>query len=347
MKVRRLLAGATLALLLSAVSYFANQNQPTALKLARTTQDFLTELTAEQRKKAEFAFDDAERLNWHFIPLEDKPTRKSTRKGVGLFELNEAQKKAARNVVQAALSEEGSQTALTIMSLEEILNDLEKGKGFTRNSGWYFFSVFGKPEATGRWALRIEGHHLSLHFTMENGSLVSATPAFYGANPAIVKHGDRKGLVTIKGAEPLARDLIASLTEEQRKMALQDKMLPEVEAKNKAPSSQPPIGVAGSNLNAKQKDGLKALIQSYANRLPTVVAEDELKAINEAGIDKVQFAYSGTAKEAEGYAYRIEGPTFRVEFINEQADSAGNKANHIHSAWRSKRGKDFGQDLKN
>ena len=37
----------------------------------------------------------------------------------------------------------------------------------------------------------------------------------------------------------------------------------------------------------------------------------------------------------------VEGPTFVVEFLNEQSDSAGNQANHIHSAWRHIKG-DFG-----
>ena len=30
----------------------------------------------------------------------------------------------------------------------------------------------------------------------------------------------------------------------------------------------------------------------------------------------------------------MQGPTFVVEFVNEQADSAKNPANHIHSGWR-------------
>jgi hypothetical protein len=37
----------------------------------------------------------------------------------------------------------------------------------------------------------------------------------------------------------------------------------------------------------------------------------------------------------------VQSPTFVIEFLNEQADSAGNVANHIHSAWRHIKG-DFG-----
>ena len=33
-----------------------------------------------------------------------------------------------------------------------------------------------------------------------------------------------------------------------------------------------------------------------------------------------------------------QGPTFVVEFLNMQADSANNPANHIHSVWRKIKG---------
>jgi hypothetical protein len=40
-----------------------------------------------------------------------------------------------------------------------------------------------------------------------------------------------------------------------------------------------------------------------------------------------------------GHYYRIQGPTFLVEFDNTQ-----NRANHIHQVWRDFKG-DFGRDL--
>jgi len=63
--------------------------------------------------------------------------------------------------------------------------------------------------------------------------------------------------------------------------------------------------------------------------------------LKEAGIDKIHFAYAGSTQSGEPYTYRVQGPTFVVEFLNVQPDSAGNKANHIHSAWRNIKG-DFG-----
>ena len=58
---------------------------------------------------------------------------------------------------------------------------LEKGKTGTplRDPERYYFTVFGKPSGDGKWALSIEGHHLSLNFVIERGKIVASTPAFF------------------------------------------------------------------------------------------------------------------------------------------------------------------------
>ncbi len=65
-------------------------------------------------------------------------------------------------------------------------------------------------------------------------------------------------------------------------------------------------------------------------------------AIKEAGIDKVYFAFHrDDDKPGKPYTYRVQGPTFVIEFLNVQEDSAKNPANHIHSGWKTIKG-DFG-----
>src|SRR5205085_1294341 len=101
----------------------------------------------------------------------------------------------------------GHQKATTIMSLESILRELEKGGSIVRDPSWYFFTIFGKPSTTGKWGWRVEGHHLSLNFTVGAGRVIGSTPAFFGANPAVVMSGPRKGLRTLAEAEDLAKEL--------------------------------------------------------------------------------------------------------------------------------------------
>src|SRR5262245_35398639 len=178
--------------------------EPAGVKMTDAAQKFLDTLTAEQKGKAVFDFDSKERTNWHFVPLQDRD-KKPTRKGLPLQDMNAKQKEAAKALLAAGTSPEGNKKAVTIMSLEAILRDLEKGGSMVRNPEWYFFTVFGTPARTGKWGWRVEGHHLSLNFVIEDGKVASSTPCFFGANPATVKGGERKGLRTLPEAEDLAK----------------------------------------------------------------------------------------------------------------------------------------------
>src|SRR5262249_1636872 len=102
-----------------------------------------------------------------------------------------------------------------------------------------------------------------------------------------------------------------------------------------------PVGLPGGKMTDKQKDMLMKLVASYANRLPAEVAATEMKMVKDDGVDKIHFAYTAGAKPGPGHTYRVQGTTFVIEFLNDQADSAGNVANHIHSCWRRIDG-DFG-----
>jgi hypothetical protein len=81
---------------------------------------------------------------------------------------------------------------------------------------------------------------------------------------------------------------------------------------------------------------LRALLDSYADDMPLEVAKAWADDIARAGTDAVRFAWAGPADRTQGHAYRVQGPTFLIEFNNTQ-----NGANHIHSVWRNMLG-DFG-----
>src|SRR5688572_17456898 len=107
MKLRRMLLALVGLVGLASAAYVAQQVEPAGAKMAKAANAFLGTLAPEQKTKAVFAFDDKERLNWHFIPLQDKETRKSTRKGVPLEEMSPPQRQAALGLVKAALSATG------------------------------------------------------------------------------------------------------------------------------------------------------------------------------------------------------------------------------------------------
>src|SRR4030095_9583053 len=84
----------------------------------------------------------------------------------------------------------------------------------------YHVFIFGKPDPKGTWGWRVEGHHLSVNFTIAKGEEISATPSFFGTNPAEVKAGPRQGLRILAEEEDLARQLVQSLSDEQKKTAI-------------------------------------------------------------------------------------------------------------------------------
>jgi hypothetical protein len=340
---KRFLLAIPVLAFVAGIAYFSQAEETAGSQMTTAADKFVNSLSDDQKKTALFTFDDKERINYHFVPLQDKD-KKPTRNGLRLEEMTPAQKAAALELLRWGTSESGYQSAVTIMSLESILGDLEKVKNNVRNPQWYFFSVFGKPSKTGKWGWRVEGHHLSLNFTLENGKIISASPAIFGANPAVVTRGERLGLRAIPESE-VAVDLFELLDADQRKVALQKEQFKEIQQAVAKPDLAEPVGLPASKMNERQRGVLMNLVQGYANRLTREIADTELAAVKNAGIDKIYFAFArDESKPGKPYTYRVQGPTFVIEFLNVQADGADNPANHIHSGWRNPLG-DFG--LKN
>jgi Protein of unknown function (DUF3500) len=333
MRPVRLLGAVVAVAAVSGVAFFAREEAPLGSRMADAADQFLTSLSEEQKAKCSFGFDDKERVNWIFVPVQDKD-KKPGRKGLRLEEMNEKQHQAVLDLLKTGTSDSGYKQAVTIMSLETILRDLEKSGAMVRNPGWYFVSIFGKPARSGKWGWRIEGHHLSLNFTIVDGEVASATPAFFGANPAEIKTGDRKGQRTLKDVEDAARELFASLDDEQEKTALQARHFGEPSQYVAAEKVDKPVGLAGAKMNDKQKGLLEQLLKAYVARMPKAIAEAQWKKVADGGFDSVYFAYTGGLKDGEPHTYRVHGPSFIVQFLNAQEDAQRNKANHIHSAWR-------------
>ena len=177
------------------------------------------------------AYDSPERLNWHFIPR--------ARKGLPIKELSPEQRALAFGLIQSGLAGSGFFKATTIMSLEQILRELEKGRGPVRDPELYYLTIFGKPLDRGKWGWRVEGHHLSLNFALEDGKIVAATPAFFGSNPAEVRQGPAQGLRTLADREDRALRLVQALDDDQRKKAIFAEKAPAKSARPTRPSRRP------------------------------------------------------------------------------------------------------------
>jgi hypothetical protein len=303
-------------------------------EMAAAANKFLDSLQPEQRAKAAFDFKGDERANWFFVP--------KVRQGLTIKAMTPEQRKNAHALLRAGLSAHGYEKATNIMSLEPVLKELEApGGAMVRDWELYYFSIFGKPEAAGTWGWRVEGHHLSANFTIVKGELFSGTPSFLGTNPAEVRKGSRKGLRVLAEDEDLGRALIKALTDEQRKTAIFDTTAPkEVITSNKRKVTPlDTVGLAQPKMTKEQAAQLMNLVKAYVNRLRGDLAEADLKKIGKAGWEKVYFAWAGGTEKGDPHYYRVQGPTFLIEYDNTQND-----ANHIHAVWRDF-DNDFGEDL--
>ena len=332
--LRQLALTAALALLLP----FSVRAHDAGAQMAEVANAFLAILTPEQQKKATFDFASEERINWHFIPRE--------RLGLPMKEMTPQQRLLATALLNTGLSFRGSAKAVTIMSLEELLYQMESAKDESKRAATrekrdpekYFVSIFGKPDAKGTWGWRIEGHHLALNFTIKDGQLLRSSPAFMGTNPGEVREGALTGLRVLAVEEELGRELVKSLNEEQFKKAFVATEAPKemITAAEKKVNPLSPEGLADSELNNAQKTLLKRLIREYTDRMRPEIATELLAEIEKS---PVHFAWAGGKERGEPHYYRVQGKTFLIEYDNTQND-----ANHVHSVFRSFDG-DFGRDL--
>ncbi len=309
-----------------------HQHASSALLMIETANRLLAALDTQQRAKATFKFEEDERLNWHFIPKE--------RKGLPLREMSPFQKHLASALLSAGLSQSGYIKAVTIMSLEDVLKIIENDSGERRNPEKYYFSIFGTPSVTGPWGYRIEGHHLSQNYTVVDGEVVDS-PSFFGANPAEVRQGPRKGLRTLAFEDDLGFKIIQSLDAPQRKIAIVDPVAYKdilTAASRKAALEGQPSGLPAAKMSAKQFDALMALLEVYTGNMPEQLAERRKEQVKKANGD-IQFAWSGGIDQGDPHYYRVQTSSFLIEF-----DDTQDGANHIHSVWRDFNG-DFGEDL--
>ncbi|MBY0505679.1 MAG: DUF3500 domain-containing protein [Bryobacteraceae bacterium] len=341
MRKRILQISLAVAVATAALAGYARYSTKESMTLAAT--HLLNSLTDEQKAKAMATLDkNGDELSfWHYVPTENLlQTQKRGRVGLTIVEMTAPQRHLLHALLSSALSQRGYNKAVNIMSLDDILRIQEKDTTGRRNSDKYFLTIFGEPSDTAPWAMRFEGHHLSLHFTVVKGQ-IAASPTFLGTNPAEVREGPRKGLRVLGIEEEMGRDLYKSLTPEQKKAALIDpKAYNDIltEASRKAALKGKPSGLMASKLNAKQKEMLQTLLEEYANNLPGDLAAIRLQQIKAAG-NNLHFAWAGEAERGQPHYYRVQADAFLVEYDNVQ-----NGANHVHSVWRDMKS-DFGEDL--
>ena len=326
----------------------AAQDEPPASATAAATA-FLASLDAGQTGQVVLNPDNPSRRDWHFIP-------KETRKGLALNAMTEPQRRAAWGLLRSLLSAAGYEKATRVMELEAVLAVLEENP-VRRDPLKYSFTLFGEPDAAGgaggRWAVSVEGHHLSLNFLLEGDAVIASTPAFFGANPAKVPRevaGVPVGTRVLEGAEDRGFALLGSLSPDQKAKAAVEADPPREirgagDGKWTPPAVGPGDGLKAAEMTADQTRQLAELVDLHLAPMPADVRANRRAAMEKAGgVAALSFAWLGAEQPGIGHGYRVRGPSLLIEFVNSQPDSFGNPANHAHSVWRDPAG-DFGDAI--
>ena len=141
--------------------------------------------------------------------------------------------------------------------------------------------------------------------------------------------------------ELLDQRLITRDQYEQKKAAIYTNSAPReiITGNDRKAKALMPMGIPAAKLNKAQSDLLWQIIREYVFRYRPEIADQDLKKIEKAGTKNLFFTWAGSVEPKEGHYYRVQGPTFLMEYDNTQND-----ANHIHAVWRDFE-RDFGDDL--
>jgi hypothetical protein len=321
-----------LALMAVGMDSRASEADEVSAGMATAANAFLGTLDQAQRAKVQLAFDSDERFNWFYIPKD--------REGLPLKQMSPPQQRAALALIEKGLSQKGFSKAEAIRHLDTVLAEMEKDP-VRRDIEKYYLTIFGEPSATGTWGMRWEGHHVSLHWTVVRGTAIATTPQFFGSNPAEVREGPKKGQRALAAEEDLGRALVTALTAAQRTVAVVAPEAPSdiLTTNTRKAAIQANTGLAYADMTAEQRGMLLALITEYADAQPKKLAQERIARLRAAGLDGIKFAWMGGIEKGALHYYRVQGPSFLIEFDNTQ-----NQGNHVHSIWRDFNG-DFGRDL--
>jgi hypothetical protein len=329
------LTASLLLLGLTATAFAQDNAHPTAsvaAKMREAVERFVAALPEKSRAEAMRPFEDRDRTDWHYTPRR--------RNGIALKDLDRAGRESVHGLLKIALSSAGYRKVVNIIELEIVLREIET-IGWMRDPERYHVTIYGTPDRAQRWGWRFEGHHVSLNFTLAGEKLVVDTPSFFGANPATVEKGSRKGLRALGEEHDAGWAVLESLDETQRREAvLATRSYGDIVTGNKDSVARlEDAGISGARLNEKQRALLWKLVETYAGSFEPGLAQARLVRAKQGGIEAIRFGWAGSTARGKPHYYRVQGPLFLIEY-----DASQNDSNHIHTVWRDFTG-DFGRDL--
>ena len=307
---------------------------------------FIATLSDAQKQDTLYPIDNIEWRRWANMSI-------YKRHGVSFDDMNEAQKTAAWDLLDSALSSKGVTLARDIMHLNETLGELTNNNFVEFGEGKYWLTMMGTPSASEPWGWQLDGHHLIINFFVQGDQIVM-TPAFWGSEPAVATGGKYAGTRIMDDEQTKGLALINALDAQQQKAAILFTSKTGNNIMTEAWSDNVVIDYAGaavSGFNAGQKALLMDVIGLYIGNMEAPLAEDKMKEIT-AYLDQTHFAWIGETKEDSVFYYRIQSPVLVIEFDHQAPVGLTHMyprgvpyREHVHSMVRTPNGNDYGKDL--
>jgi hypothetical protein len=306
-------------------------------------QQLMASFDEEQRAKLLFPVDDTEWRNWANIHL-------FPRQGVGVNEMNAAQREAAFELLRVSLSAKGYATSRDIMRLNHHLAELVENFD-EYGEDLYWFTIMGRPSAGEPWGWQIDGHHLVINYFVL-GDQVVMTPTFMGSEPISAESGKYAGTSIMETEQELALAFMRTLRDAQRREAILSttKRRGENHAEMLRDNAVVPYeGIAASRLDETQIDALMALIGAHVGNMALEHAARKMDEVR-AHLDNTHFAWKGSVGPDAVFYYRIQSPVIYIEFDHQGPTALDGPRDvatrrHVHSVVRTPNGNDYGKDL--
>jgi hypothetical protein len=312
-------------------------------QVRQAAERFLAGLTQEQRSRTAYPVDDIEWRKWNNV-------HRYARQGVSFKEMTEAQRDLAVGLLRAGLSARGLEKSRAVMRLNGHLGELI-GNPEEYGEGLYWLTVMGEPSATEPWGWQLDGHHLVVNYFVL-GDQVVMTPTFMGSEPVTAKSGRYAGTTVLKPEEEKGAALMATLTPEQRAVAViradkgRGNALAQAFRDNLVLDY---AGIRASALTDAQRTLLVDLVAEYVGNMADGHARVRMDEVR-AHLDETFFAWIGdTAPEAAFY-YRVQSPVILIEFDHQGPIALPGPRDvptreHVHTVVRTPNGNDYGKDL--
>jgi hypothetical protein len=274
------------------------------------------------------------------------------RQGTSFESMTGVQRTVSLDLMKASLSAKGMQLSRDIMRLNHTLGELN-GDNFEEYGEWlYWVTVMGEPSATEPWGWQLDGHHLVINYFVL-GDQVVMTPLFVGSEPVRAESGKYEGTVVLEAERSKGLELLQSLNEAQRQMAVIETSKNDNDNLAEAFSDNLDLeyaGIPAALMSAGQRQALLDLAGLYVGNLRDGHAAVRMEAL-ERHLDDTYFAWIGGDRDEDVFYYRIFSPVVLIEFDHQKPANLRHlqppvpNRQHIHAVMRTPNGNDYGKDL--